>query len=583
VIYAAKSTEDLRGSIPGQIADCRAEIDARGAREVDAESVDEAVSGFSRSRGLGLARAMRRAAELAERDGIAELWVQHSDRLARGDGKQARHVVEIALWALKANVSVRSVQDPDTFRDLLYAVVTGQRNYEDSRRKALATSAGKRRSAERGEWGGHRLDGYRLSVAVDDAGHVIKGLEFDPDRKPLFELIFRRALAGDLPVKIAERINKDGWRTVITNRSPVSVPFSPSRIRAVLANPRYAGLAVFQGEVVGKGQWPGYITPRQHERLQHRRRKRERGPTQNPREPFLLARLAVCGRCGASMITIADRRRKDGVRSRSYSCIRHNYSQFFCDAPRLDAAMVDAVFVSNLTRFLPQLHDDPGLDPHASPAADLDQLARTAPVVVALKRQIHEALAHNDDVTAERLLDDLIDYRQQLQLSHHGGKDAGLQAGDPLDLVPDDGLEAMRRWSEDALAGRLRDPVRETERLNRLLRSWFTRVEITRDLGTLTITAQPRPAPDDEHPAPQAIAATADIGAWYAARQTVWRIHRRWSNAEIEEALRTWTRKHGRPPRHKDWITAAGDHPPSTTVNKHYGPWKKALKAAGVK
>ncbi len=75
---------------------------------------------------------MRHAQELA-RDGAVELWAQHSDRLARGDGRSARHAVEIALWALKNDVMLRTVQDPETFRDLLYAVVTGQRNHEDSR------------------------------------------------------------------------------------------------------------------------------------------------------------------------------------------------------------------------------------------------------------------------------------------------------------------------------------------------------------------------------------------------------------------------------------------------------------------
>ena len=54
-------------------------------------------------------------------------------------GSSARHAVEIGLWALKNDVTVRTVQDPETFRDLLYAVVTGQRNHEDSRRKGLAS------------------------------------------------------------------------------------------------------------------------------------------------------------------------------------------------------------------------------------------------------------------------------------------------------------------------------------------------------------------------------------------------------------------------------------------------------------
>ncbi len=85
---------------------------------------------------------------------------RHSDRLARGDGLSARHTVEVALWALKHEVKIRTIQDPDTFRDLLYAVVTGQRNHEDSRRKSLAVQAGCQRAAARGDFVGYRPDGY---------------------------------------------------------------------------------------------------------------------------------------------------------------------------------------------------------------------------------------------------------------------------------------------------------------------------------------------------------------------------------------------------------------------------------------
>jgi transposase InsO family protein len=293
VIYAAKSSEDARGSIGTQLADCREAIRALGDREVESEFVDEAVSAFRHSRGTGLADAMMAAADIAEGEGGAELWVQHSDRLARGDGKRARHVVEIALWAMKVGVTVRTVEDPDTFRDLLYAVVMGQRNFEDSKRKGATVSAGKRRAAVRGEYGGIPLDGYRVAVDVNDAGAIHKRMEIDPDRAPLFELIFCRGLAGEHPLDIAREVNTAGWRTVSTRRNPQSVPFSANRIRTVLGNPRYAGFATYKGDIVGLAQWPAYISADQHRLLTEGRRKRPRGPTVNRREPFLLAGIAV--------------------------------------------------------------------------------------------------------------------------------------------------------------------------------------------------------------------------------------------------------------------------------------------------
>src|SRR5207248_7101718 len=126
-----------------------------------------------------LAEASRHTQELA-RDGTVELWAQNSDRLARGDGRSARHAVEVALWALKNDVRVRTMQDPETFRDLLYAVVTGQRNHEDSRRKGLASAAGRRRAVERGDYTGAKPDGYMRVVEVDATGAVKKRLDVDP-------------------------------------------------------------------------------------------------------------------------------------------------------------------------------------------------------------------------------------------------------------------------------------------------------------------------------------------------------------------------------------------------------------------
>jgi hypothetical protein len=82
ILYAAKSTEDPRGSIPDQLRECREAIERESGRAVVAEYTDEAVSAFSRSRGPGLVEAMRHAEELAQ-EGAIELWAQHSDRLAR--------------------------------------------------------------------------------------------------------------------------------------------------------------------------------------------------------------------------------------------------------------------------------------------------------------------------------------------------------------------------------------------------------------------------------------------------------------------------------------------------------------------
>jgi DNA invertase Pin-like site-specific DNA recombinase len=56
----------------------------------------------------------------------------------------------------RRRVVTTTAQDLETFHDLLYAVVTDQRNHEDSRRKGAAMTAGRRRAAARGDYIGYR-------------------------------------------------------------------------------------------------------------------------------------------------------------------------------------------------------------------------------------------------------------------------------------------------------------------------------------------------------------------------------------------------------------------------------------------
>ena len=135
VIYAAKSTTDPRGSIPTQLADCRAAAEA-GGQEVVAEYQDEAKSAFTGNRGEGLTHAK----EAAIAHG-AELWVQHSDRLARGDGITADHLAEVWFALRRAGVKLRSVQDDSNLEDAIRVVLIGERNFEDSKRKSNGSRA----------------------------------------------------------------------------------------------------------------------------------------------------------------------------------------------------------------------------------------------------------------------------------------------------------------------------------------------------------------------------------------------------------------------------------------------------------
>ena len=231
VLYAAKSTADPHGSIPTQLAEGRAMAEREGWNVVG-EYSDEAASAWSGDRGPGLATAM----EHAERaKGV--LLVQHSDRLARGDGRSARHLGEIYFWALKADVEIRSVQDDSTFTNPLLTFAMGERNSEDSRRKSLAVAAGMKRRAEAGKPnGGPRPYGY--AYAVDGSGlHPVAA------EAVIVRRIFSEFVAGRSLTAIARGLQRDGIPTIRGRH------WRQSTVTGIVRNPVYAGMVRNHGEV----------------------------------------------------------------------------------------------------------------------------------------------------------------------------------------------------------------------------------------------------------------------------------------------------------------------------------------------
>lgn len=74
---------------------------------------------------------------------IADIW-KTARRVEVSDPPSGARAV-----GAEADVEIASVGGPQTFGDLLYAVLTGQRSREDSKHKRHATSGGKVRRFER--------------------------------------------------------------------------------------------------------------------------------------------------------------------------------------------------------------------------------------------------------------------------------------------------------------------------------------------------------------------------------------------------------------------------------------------------
>ncbi len=223
-----------------------------------AEFSDEGKSAWSGNRGDGLAQAKGCAVRLAEEHGNAELWVQHSDRISRGDGLSADHLAEVYFAMRRRGVRLRSVQDDANLEDAIRAVLIGERNNEDSSRKSDAVRAGLRRAAERGEWIGRGIvpDGYLVIRDVDDRGRVTRQVIKHPERKQIIEMIWGLALAGSSELAIQLECASREYMTAPVRKDHRARPFDVNRISQILDSPTYAGLVVYHGEVLpNTGNW----------------------------------------------------------------------------------------------------------------------------------------------------------------------------------------------------------------------------------------------------------------------------------------------------------------------------------------
>ena len=354
ILYAAKSTADERGSIPTQLADCRNDVEGAG-HEVAGEYSDEAASAFKGNRGPGLAAAL----EHVERIG-GVLVVQHPDRLARGDGDRAQHLVELVLWSRKVGVRLRSVQDPQTFdtTGLVYAALMGDRNHEDSRRKSEAVKSGKRRAFERGEFpGGPTPDGFERVT-----GSEPRQVRLDPERIEVIRLVGELADQGWGDPSIARELNRRGHRT------KGGGAWTRRRIQDLLTNPIYCGgIPWHRGEPDEELNWDtAWPCPWTQEDFERRARGRDhrdlaKGSDRRgrPHVNHALAGLGVCGRCVWErgrfefMRPITSTyRRKDGSRRRTYVCRHVHECKGLCDMPPVDAEVIDIHVVNGLQHFL---------------------------------------------------------------------------------------------------------------------------------------------------------------------------------------------------------------------------------------
>lgn len=326
ILYAAKSTKDKKGSIPTQLKQGREKAEEEGRTVVD-EYSEEDESAYHGNRGPELEAAL----DHAERVG-AEVFVQHSDRLARGDGVQARHLVQLVLEAKARGIRLRSVEDDSSLENVVMAAVMGERNTEDSRRKGAAVKAGMERRRKRGQYIGHRFYGCEwFRNEADEREIRISGAA-----APILQRIFAEVLAGISLRGIARNLETDGVPTDKGGR------WYQGTVQKIVINPIFAGL-IRDGEELIEARHEGVIpveTWHQAQRLlaaKARTHGRGRGVAGLHlfRKGFLR-----CGHCGGPMVPRTSRERSGRVYE-AYICENRERHKDDCPMPPAKRADID--------------------------------------------------------------------------------------------------------------------------------------------------------------------------------------------------------------------------------------------------
>ncbi len=196
-----------------------------------------------------------------------------------------------------ALASVGGDFDLATDNGRMFARIKGAVARAEVERKSARQKAANAQRANAGRPpGGRRAFGYTsdgLSVVEHEAAEVRKAVE--------------AMLAGGTIRGIVADITA---RSVTTT---LGGPWRPTELRRLLANPRYAGQRVHQGEIVGPGIWPAIVDLDEWRALQGVLRNPARHRAGRP-ERYLLSGVARCATCGGRVYGSKE------PRGRTYFC-----------------------------------------------------------------------------------------------------------------------------------------------------------------------------------------------------------------------------------------------------------------------
>lgn len=197
--------------------------------------------------------------------------------------------------------------------------------------KSERTKRAQLQAAQAGKWlGGAPPFGWRLH---DDGSATLDHREASVVRDACASV-----LAGASLGSVVADLNGRGITT------STGKPWNYTSLRQVLTRPRNAGLSVLNGEIVGKLTWPAIVSEQTWRAVCAVLTDPSRRRSTSNRARWLLAGIATCGTCGASLksATVA-RNRAEGTTRTVYRCPTPGPGHVARSAEALDRHVSDVV------------------------------------------------------------------------------------------------------------------------------------------------------------------------------------------------------------------------------------------------
>lgn len=272
--------DDGGKGVARQEEDARALADRNGwtVGRVFTDNDVSAYSGKTRPQFEAMLSAIRRG----EFDALV-CW--HQDRLYRSI-KDMERVIEVCETA---GVPIKTVCGGDL--DLgnatgkAVARILGSVSRMESEHKAERQRRANIQRAQAGSWwSSHRVFGYEQDGTVRES-----------------EAALIRQGAADVLTGLSVRALARRWNTAGVT-TVKGAEWQPKNLKAVLINPRHAGLRSYRGTVVGPGDWQAIIDVDTHHGLLAILNDPSRGPrTVSYERKYIGSRRYLCGRCGAPL------------------------------------------------------------------------------------------------------------------------------------------------------------------------------------------------------------------------------------------------------------------------------------------